>query len=257
MKALQITIVFSLFLYSCFCTPAVLSAEITETITFPSGDGILITADTYILHKKEAPLIILFHQAGWSRGEYIEIAPRLNEKGFNCMAVDLRSGKAVNNIVNETATRAKKEGRSVTYADALPDMEAALLYARQHYGRGKIIAWGSSYSASLVLKLAGDRPEWVDGALAFAPGEYFVKLGKPAAWIKDSAINIKCPVFITSARKEKPMWLPIYDAIGSVEKVSYLPATEGNHGSRALWSQFEDSVDYWNAVNGFLMKYLL
>jgi hypothetical protein len=48
-------------------------------ITFPSGDGVTCTADLYRVHPDPAtPFIVLFHQAGYSRGEYREIAPRLN-----------------------------------------------------------------------------------------------------------------------------------------------------------------------------------
>ncbi len=64
------------------------------TIHLKSADGLLITADSYLPHDTNtAPLIVLFHQAGSSRGEYSEIAPRLNELGFNCIAVDQRSGE--------------------------------------------------------------------------------------------------------------------------------------------------------------------
>gem|GEM_PF-5977157 len=68
-------------------------ASNSQSISFKSADGILITADSYVPHTTTSPLILLFHQAGSSRGEYNEIAPRLNELGFNCIAVDLRSGE--------------------------------------------------------------------------------------------------------------------------------------------------------------------
>ena len=69
-------------------------ASSSETVTFPSEDGLLITADIHAPYGNgEAPIIVLFHQAGWSRGEYAEIAPWLNTLGYNCMAVDQRSGE--------------------------------------------------------------------------------------------------------------------------------------------------------------------
>ena len=72
-------------------------AALKDTIRFPSEDGLMVTADLYIeKNEKDAPFIILYHQAGWSRGEYAQIAPRLNALGFNCLAVDLRSGGKVN-----------------------------------------------------------------------------------------------------------------------------------------------------------------
>jgi dienelactone hydrolase len=227
-----------------------------ETITFLSGDEIRITADLYAPHTDEfTPFIVLFHQAYWSRGEYREIAPRLNDLGFNCMAVDQRSGGSVNGVENETVKRAEEAGKGTGYIDALPDLEAALVYAREHYGKGEIIAWGSSYSASLALRIAGDRPELVDGVLAFAPGEYFADQGKPDDWVEEAAGKIHVPAFITSARKETGQWADIFAAIPSEEKVSFVSVTEGNHGSRALWKQFDDSEAYWKAVSSFLKKY--
>ena len=92
------------------------------------------------------------------------------------------------------------------------------------------------------------------GVLAFAPGEYFVRLGKPADWIRSSAGKIKVPVFVTSARREREAWSGIFEAVGSAVKVSYLPDSEGNHGSRALWGRFQDSPGYWRAVEAFLPK---
>ena len=59
-------------------------------------------------------------------------------------------------------------------------------------------------------------------------------------------------VRFTSAKEEKPNWAPIFAAIPEGRKNSYLPETDGNHGSRALWKQFEDSEGYWEAVTAFL-----
>jgi len=33
-------------------------------------------------------IVLLFHQAGFSRGEFKNIAPRLVDSGFECLAVD-------------------------------------------------------------------------------------------------------------------------------------------------------------------------
>lgn len=227
-----------------------------ETITFPSPDSLEVTADLYIAHQDlKTPLMVLFHQAGWSRGEYREIAPKLNVLGYNCMAVDQRSGDGVNEVPNETARRAAKAGKGTTYLDARQDMIAALAYARRHFAKGKLIAWGSSYSAALVLQIAGEQPGLVDGVLAFAPGEYFGRSGKPGNWIQESAKNIRVPVFITSARDERDRWAAIFQAIPGENKGSYIPETPGNHGSRALWEKFADSPGYWQAVTAFLKKY--
>jgi len=227
-----------------------------ETVTFPTEDGLLITADIHAPYKNgEAPIIVLFHQAGWSRGEYTEIAPWLNSLGYNCMAADQRSGGGVGGVENETALRAAREHKPTGYIDALPDIKTALAYARNHYGKDGVIAWGSSYSAALVLKVAGDHPALVDGVLAFSPGEYFQRAGKPATWIQDSARHITVPVFISSAHNEAGRWGDLFVALRSDDSVSFLPESGGQHGSRALWERYPDSAAYRNAVKAFLERY--
>jgi dienelactone hydrolase len=243
------------YLAVLFLSPPSMAAS-NETVTFLSEDGLLITADIKAPYNNgEAPIIVLFHQAGSSRGEYTDIAPWLNTLGYNCMAVDQRSGEIVRGVENETALRAEKANRPTGYISALPDIKAALAYARRHYGQDGVIAWGSSYSAALVLKVAGDSPGVVDGVLAFSPGEYFKRAGKSATWVQDAARHIKVPVFITSSRKEADSWAAIFAAIESGNKASFIPATDGRHGSRALWKKYPDSDAYREAVQAFLEQY--
>lgn len=80
-----------------------------KEVSFPSEDGLKVTADLYGLEDSGAPMIVLFHQANWSRGEYREIAPKLNAMGFACLAVDQRSGREAEGVVNETAKRAREK----------------------------------------------------------------------------------------------------------------------------------------------------
>ena len=222
-----------------------------ETISFNTNDGVKVTADLYMTNKSNAPFIILYHQARYSRGEYREIAPKLNELGFNCLAVDQRSGKDVNGILNQTYLYAKKMNKSTEYIDAIPDLEAAFSYVKNKINPDKIILWGSSYSAALVFYLGSVHSQDIDGILAFSPGEYFKIEGKE---IKLFAAKVKCPVFITSSGKEHKQWKGIYDMV-STKKYSFLPMMEeGRHGSKALWSDNGNHKKYWNDVTNFLLK---
>lgn len=235
-------------------------------ITFPSEDGVSCTADLYLASRDPAtPFIVLFHQAGNSRGEYVDLAPRLNRLGFNCMAVDARSGGEVRGVKNATYAAAEAAGKSTyRYLDALPDLTAALKHARETYAKGKLIAWGSSYSASLCLHLAASRPDLMDGALAFSPGEYFPKM----PWIAEEAARINSlPVFITSGPREGAMWKSMYEAMPSPRKASYLPpGTADLHGSKVLWTDLGSTAypipnplaeGYWAATEAFLKQHFL
>ena len=223
---------------------------IGETINFKADDGIIITADLYMEHESSAPFIILYHQAGYSRGEYRSIAPRLNAMGFNCMAVDQRSGDKVNGVINETHKVAVTAKLPTEYLDAIPDIEAAYLYVKYSIKPEKIILWGSSYSAALMFYMGSEHHNNLSGILSFAPGEYFKVNGKE---LKTYAARITCPVFVTSAKSEYGNWKAIYDKIRS-DKSSFLPETEGKHGSKALWDNNPSHKAYWAAVEKFLVK---
>lgn len=223
-----------------------------KTIQYKTTDDVTVTADLYKISKTDAPYILLFHQAAFSRGEYREIAPQLNQMGFNCLAADQRSGITVNGVKNETNKSAKKLGESTKYIDAIQDLIATYLYAKNTLKAKKIIIWGSSYSASLVLHLAGLYPNNIKGVLSFSPGEYF-KIKTHS--IADEAKKIKCPVFITSAKNEQKDWQNIYDNITS-KKTFFIPSKNGNHGSKALWKKHESHQEYWLAVKSFLSHFI-
>jgi pimeloyl-ACP methyl ester carboxylesterase len=226
-----------------------------KSIDFPTEGGIQGRADVYEPSKNEsATLVLLFHQAGWSRGEYREIAPKLVKAGYRVMAVDQRSGGAVNGVKNETHRRATKMGLPRDYLDAYADLEAALNYARKELGVTRVIAWGSSYSASLVFRLAAEHPKLVTAVMAFAPGEYFEKQ-KSSVYTWAFAKRVKQPLFVTSSKKERAQVKPIFDASPAIKKILFTPASRGQHGSRALWEKFPDHDVYWAAVKGFLSTY--
>lgn len=220
-----------------------------KTITIESTDGIKIHADVYDSNCNEnLPIILLFHQAGYSRGEYRPIAPMLNELGYACISIDQRSGNKVNGIINETYLQAVKRRLGTNYIDALPDLRATIDYAIEKYQNRKIILWGSSYSSSLIFIVGTEYKTQVKALLAFSPGEYFTYQDKE---IKDFAKLVECPVFITSSETEKKDWEAIYEAINPA-KHSYLPDFEGYHGSKALWKSNKGNEKYWNEVKQFL-----
>lgn len=223
-----------------------------ESVKIFSSDSLEIIADIYITEKNKLPIILLFHQAGYSRGEYIETAPKLNKLGFTCIAIDQRSGNEINGIVNESFKKAKAKNLPTEYTDAKTDLDAALNYAKQNFPNKKVILWGSSYSASLVFILATENPEITSAVMAFSPGEYFKYSDKTIA---EYAKNVTCPVFVTSAKNEHKDWNDIFEAIPKGNKTSFLPETKGKHGSQALWEVNSGSKEYWKAVNEFLKQF--
>jgi dienelactone hydrolase len=218
-----------------------------QKITFLSSDGIPITADLY-LQDKGNPYIILFHQANYSRGEYSETAPRLMKLGYNCLAVDLRSGKEVNYVQNETAAAAKNKNLGTGYLDAEKDMLAAIEYVK-NITKERIILFGSSYSASLTLKVAKNNPS-ILAVIAFSPGEYFGTLK-----IKDAITHLDKPLFIGATTSEQPFIREMISGMNANFVSWFIPSkSKGIHGSRALWPESPENEDCWMALLQFFKK---
>jgi dienelactone hydrolase len=222
-----------------------LTATAQRKVTFSSKDGLTVTADLYETDP-EHPWIVLFHQPSSSRGEYRDIAPRLNKLNMNCMAVDLRSGKEKNFRVNETAALAKDAKLSTDFIHAEKDMRAAIERA-YGIGRRPVIILGSSYSASLALKLAKEMDE-VMAVVAFSPGEFFEnKLN-----VQEAIAGLGKPTFISGAASERKWIEELASGIPKGRKITYIPGAGGAHGASCLLKSTEGQTEYWIQLINFL-----
>ncbi|MBR9859497.1 hypothetical protein GYB22_01845 [bacterium] len=213
------------------------------TLTFPSKDSLLITAD-YYPNASARKLILLFHQAEFSRGEYLEIAPKLVESGYACMAVDLRSGRAVNDVINETFNRALKKDLPTKFLNARQDMQAAIEYAKEH-SDNQLVWWGSSYSASLDI-MEGKDESRVAKVVAFSPGEYFNNQNT----VKSKIPGYQKPVFVTCTKNEQKMVEDIFNLLPDNFTTKYNHAAD--HGSKSLWSEKPGSDSLMMHIVNFL-----
>ncbi|WP_170772155.1 CocE/NonD family hydrolase [Ruegeria lacuscaerulensis] len=222
------------------------SAAFAETVRFTAADGVVVTADFQKPSAAYDTVLVLYHMAGASRGEYGDIAKRLNELGYATLAVDQRSGGKFNGVKNETAAKA---GGNVAYTEAIPDMQAASAWARKNAGARHVGVLGSSYSAGLVLVLAAQDRKFADAVMAFSPGEYFG--GK--TYVTKRLGDLKDPVFLTSARNEAGQWKPFASKIAG-PVTGFQPDGRGRHGASALVSA--DGAEYWAALTAFLATHL-
>ncbi|MCB2154570.1 hypothetical protein KQI84_06760 [bacterium] len=252
---------FAAILLICLIIPVLgRGAEVEpKKVYFTATDGMKVRGDLYMPWQNDAPFIVLFHRAGWSRGEYIPIAPKLNEMGYNCLAVDQRSGSRVYGLMNETAVLASQTGKSVEYIDAVPDMVGALQFVRDNYATGKLIGWGSSYSAGLIMVIATETKDegLVDGVVAFSPGDYFDRFGMSETYVADHAAQMDKPIFMAFRQVEKGEMAKLSKALPKeTPSKTFIPeGIGGTHGSQALWPESEGADQYWDALKSFLNTY--
>jgi len=221
-------------------------------VTFAGAEGGMLFADTYPGSRgSSAPIVLLFHQGGGdARGEYGPIIPRLVERGFNVVAFDLPGGGSRFGIENRTvASRPRSEP---AYCEEYGDVEAALAWVASSSFSGPRVLWGSSYSASLAIRLAAERPERVAAVLAFSPAgsgpmegcrpdPHLTRIAAPLLVLRPTG-ELGLPAVQAQSDLVRQAGHEVYEAVG------------GTHGSSMLVAErAAGDVDVtWTRVLGFI-----
>jgi dienelactone hydrolase len=225
-----------------------------DEITYTTLDGNTVFADELLAPEgKDAPLLILFHQAGANgRAEYKHAIPRLQALGFSLLVVDQSSGGERFGGANRTVAA---RGKSSSYCEAYPDLEATINYVELSGYGGPVFAFGSSYSAGLVVRLGADYSDMLNGVVAFSPAS-----GGP---MKDCSPNpyaetTKAPTMVVRPARE--MQMPsAKDQYALFEQHGHTMFVHegGVHGSSTLDPErTKASTEVaWNAVLAFLAEH--
>jgi dienelactone hydrolase len=240
------------FLSTAFAALLALPVAAGETVELAAADGVKVFGEVWRAASTKPPIIVAFHQAESSSSEYAPIAPRLVRAGFTVLAIDQRSGDGAFGGTNRTAAQL---GHEATYEEALPDLEAALAWAKANAYGAPVVLWGSSYSAALVFMLAARHPGDVNGVVAFSPGEYLAN--KTA--VRDAARKVDVPVYIdqASGADEIRQSAAILQAVKSTDKQQLLSRSKSTHGSSTLRADANPAgaEAHWMAVLKFLKRF--
>jgi dienelactone hydrolase len=220
----------------------------SESIEFKSKDGLAVSGNLYEIDP-DKPVILLLHQANYNKYEYADIAPKLNEMGYNVLSIDQRSGGSFAGKENETFKRATKRGDAdISFVDAEQDIEAAINYLNKKYDQ-KVTVWGSSYSSSLALFVAAENKA-VNGVIAFSPGNYF---GDAKPKLSSVFKQLDKPFLVTSSKEEATDLSKELEGVSlNANQSQFTPENDGFHGSRAVWEGQKGAEEYWEAVKDFL-----
>ncbi len=225
-----------------------LNEKENHEVSFYTSDSIKIFSD-FLNVGKEATTIMLFHQArSNARGEYDSITKVLYKKGYNVLAIDQRRGGQLYGSYNQTITNFNTN--TYTYCDVYPDMEAAVDFLNNEGYSGNKIAWGSSYSAALIIKLAATRD--VHAVLAFSPAS-----GEPLKGClpETSFDKIKVPLLILRPDREAE-YESVKIQLELAQKHGFMTfvSENGVHGSSMLVESRTKSntQETWDIVDEFI-----
>ncbi len=216
-----------------------------QTVRFIAEDGVEVTADHYVISTQK-PYLILLHREGSSRGEYREIAPKLANLGFNCLAVDLRVGNEEAFIKNQTHLDAKVKDLPISILHTQQDIKAAIHFVAQRTSE-PILLMGSSYSASLGLIEATHNFK-VKGVVAFSPSE----LPGSGIEVKEAIQNVYVPILALGTKMEYTEMAQLLDQVKKRHLTLFKPTRgEGAHGAPALWESNPNHKEYWMVLTQF------
>lgn len=219
-----------------------------QRVSFKTSDNLTVTADYYETEMLSNKVMIMCHQAEFSRGEFKDIAGKLIKLGFNCLAIDMRYGGEVNYVPNETALLAKQTNYPQTMKDCEKDIIAAIEYSKTLIKGAKLYLWGSSFSASLCLMIAQEKSE-ISTVVAFSPGEFFDS--QPS--VKEKLAGFNKPCFVGCTQSEYSYVAELFSKANQTNLNIFKPERgEGIHGSKTLWWDSSTRNEYWLALMFFL-----
>ena len=144
---------------------------------------------------------------------------------------------------------------SASYDEALPDLEAALAWARADAHGAPVVVWGSSYSAALAFVLAARHPGEVAAVVAFSPGEY---LSDERA-VSAAAAKLTVPVYVdqASTAEERARSTAILKAVRGADKHTFAGSAPATHGASMLRADRNaaGAEAHWKSVLAFLARF--
>ncbi len=174
----------------CLLIPAMSQSIRAEEVELTTSDHQKVFGTFTAAKANNDKIVLLFHQARSNRHEYDTVAPLIIDAGYDTLRIDQRSGGPMWGEENQTV---KAAGKSTEYAEAYPDLQAAVDWAVSKKYK-TIITVGSSYTAALNFHLAKRNREHIAAIACFSPGEY---LGEDMS-VAEAARGLKLPVYVTS-----------------------------------------------------------
>ena len=136
-----------------------------EKIKLITSDNFEISANFYGNGNKGAPAAVLAHMLPSNKESWDEFAKKLNDAGFQCLAIDLRGHGE-----SQGGPEGSKKFTDQEHQASIEDVKAAVkFFTGKGIELGKICLVGASIGANLSLWLQFENPE-VKASALLSPG---------------------------------------------------------------------------------------
>lgn len=164
---------------------------ISEEVSFTTGDGFLIKGTLYKANSTKS--VLLLHMLGSDRNSYKTLGKRLQESGYNALAIDLRGHG------QSTAKYGKQETLSSfteqDFREMVLDAAASSEFLAERNKTMTAIV-GASIGANTAINYAAREPG-IKAVVLLSPGENYRGIGSIEA-----AQKIKMPVYIVASSED-------------------------------------------------------
>jgi len=132
-----------------------------ERVSLETSDNVKIIGD--YAGTPEEPAVLLLHMMPAVRSSWKELSGKLNERGFQTLAIDLRGHGE-----SQGGPEGYRKFSDEIHQSSIHDVEAGVKLLKSK-GAPKIFIAGASIGANLALWYAAEHKE-IDGAILLSPG---------------------------------------------------------------------------------------
>jgi len=187
-----------------------------ENISFNTNDGIKIAATFYKSQNPNGVGVILLHMRAKSRGDWADFAAKLNDAGFDALAIDFRGhGESGGVSVNKFSES--------DYQKLTLDVAAAEDYLKNE--NIKITIAGGSIGANTALNYAVQNPN-VKAVVLLSPG-----LNYKGVRTDGTSKQITVPIFLASSSDDPQSYDGLATWKANIKNLELVTYTDAGHGT--------------------------
>jgi dienelactone hydrolase len=205
-----------------------------EDISFNTSDGIKIAATFYKASNPNGSAVILLHMRARSRADWENFAPKLNDSGFDALAIDFR-GHGESGGVNVS------NFSDSDYQNLILDIKAADSYLKNKDANTKIAIVGASIGANTALNYAVQNPN-VKAVVLLSPG-----LNYMGVKTDETSKQITIPVFLATSSDDQQSYAGLSTWQKNIKNLELVTYTNAGHGTNMFGShpELSDKIINW------------
>ena len=209
-----------------------------ENISFTTEDGIKIAATFYKAKNPNGISVILLHMRAKSRDDWEEFALKLNEAGFDALAIDFRGhGESGGTRVDQFSDQ--------DYQDLILDAEAAEDYIQAKNpdkNIEKIALIGGSIGANTALNYAVKKPSGKVALSLLSPG-----LDYKGVRTDETSKQVTVPVFLATSSDDPQSYDGLETWKANIKNLEVVTFTDAGHGTHMFdpHPELADQIINW------------